>query len=136
MQPPVHFNAVAYSGDSDILHRSIGSSKHILIQDIGQHIRTDGNLGEMDREREGLDVIEHGEACALGGQDQAMQLENVHRDLVGEVVHHVAHVHLDSRRSASLLLREFGQTRASCGDAFQRDEEQYDARDAIHGSLP
>jgi len=72
MQLPVHFNAVARGGDGDILNRSIGSSKHVLIQDIGQRIRADGNLGEVDREREGLHVVEHGEARALGGQDQAV----------------------------------------------------------------
>src|SRR5215831_12452193 len=136
MQLPVHFDAVAGNADGDILNRSVGSSKHILIQDIGQRVRADGNLGEVDSEREGLDVVEHGEARALGGQDQAMQLVNVDSDLVSEVVHDVAHVHLDSRRFAPLLLRDLGKTRAACGDASYRNEEQYDERDAIHGSPP
>ena len=97
---------------------------------------TDGNLGEVDGKREGLDIVEHGEALALGRQDQAMQLENVDSDLVGEMVHNVAHVHLDSRRFAPLLLRGFGQTRTSWGDACRRDEEQYNEGDAIHGLPP
>jgi hypothetical protein len=108
MQLPAHFDAIAGGGDSDILNRSIGRSKHVLIQDIGQGIRADGNLGEVDRERERLDVVKHGEARALSGQDQAMQLENVDSDLIGEVVHHVAHVHLDRRPFAPLFLWEFG----------------------------
>src|SRR5262249_50164354 len=86
-----------------------------------------------DGERERLDIVEHGESVALGGQDQAMQLENVDGDLVGEMVHDITHVHLDSRRFAPLPLREFGQTRTSCGDACHHDEEQCNEGDAIHG---
>src|SRR5262245_28982846 len=71
MQLPLHFDAIAGGGNGDILNRSVGSSKHVLIHDIGQRIHTDGNLGEVDGKREGLDIVEHGEALALGGQDQA-----------------------------------------------------------------
>src|SRR5262245_56002611 len=35
MQLPMHFDVVACGGNGYILNRSIGSSKHVLIQDIG-----------------------------------------------------------------------------------------------------
>ena len=136
MQLPLHLETGADGGDGNIHDRRVGRSEHVVIEDVGQRIHADGNFSVVDRQREGLDVVEHGEALPFGGYDQALQLENVDGNVVGDIVHHIAHVHLDRRRCAPLLLRGFGQTRASCGAASHRDQEQHGACDAIHDAPP
>jgi hypothetical protein len=103
MQLALHLEPIiACGGDGDILERRVRGSEHVVIQDMRQGLRAESNLGECNREREGLDIIEYGKARALGRQDPSMELVNVDGDLVREVVHYVPHVHLDVRRGAAL----------------------------------
>jgi hypothetical protein len=122
----VHLDTGAGGSDGTSLARRIGHREHVVIEHMGEGLRIDGNLGERHRDREGLDVVEHGEALAWSGQDQAMQLANGDNERVGAVGHHVAHVHLYGRQRAPLPLGGGGITRASSGEEARGDEKQDD----------
>ncbi len=109
MQFSFHLETAAFDADGNILQWGVITGEDFGVQNIGQRLRVQAHLGSNNVKRERVLVVKDGRPSGRGWNQLTAKTQNVHGHVVREVIHHIAHLHLDRARfvfGLGLVLRD------------------------------
>ena len=100
VQLAFYFQAVFFNGDRNVFQRRIFGGKDMSVQDVRERLRVHRHFRGGNLQFERILVVENWYLAGRRGNQAASNIDQVHRYLIGKVIHHV--MHLNFYRAAVL----------------------------------